>query len=87
MNAFRLAMSVERPIRAYTDVVRALRTPQHAMTNPVRVGYVCNDNTDTVHADACAAAEKLRDEGMTVEAQVCMFDSRYVCEWYFQSNT
>jgi len=87
MDAFRLAMSVERPIRAYTDVVRALRTPQNALTNPVRVGYVCNDNNDTVHVEACAAAEKLRDEGMTVEAQVCMFDSRYVCEWYFQSNT
>lgn len=86
MDAFKTAMSVERPIRAYTDVVRPLRVPQNALKNPVRVGYICRDNADDVHAGACAAAEKLREEGLTVEAQVCAFDSRYVCEWYFEPH-
>ena len=88
MDAFRLAMSVERPIRAYTDQVRMLRVPVCALKNPVRMTYICSDNADEVHRGACEVAQKLRDEGMTVEAQVCAFDSRYVCEWYFeQCNT
>ena len=49
MDAFKTAMSVERPIRAYTDVVRPLRVPQNALKNPVRVGYICRDNADDVH--------------------------------------
>jgi len=83
MNAFRQALSVERPIRAYTDIVRPLRIPRNMISNPVRVGYVCRDNADNIHVQACEAATKLRDEGIMVEAQISTFDSRYVCEWYF----
>ena len=86
MNAFRQALSVERPIRAYTDIVNTLRAPRNVLQNPIRVGYVCNDNADNIHKHACETAEKLRDEGITVEAQISTFDSRYVCEWYFQQN-
>ena len=85
MQALRRAMSLERPIRAYTDQVRVLRVPKRVGRNFVRVGYTCSDDADEVHQQACAVAARFRSKGLRVEAQVARFDNRYVCEWYFNT--
>lgn len=83
VRAMRLVMSLERPIRAYTDLVETLRPPSGALKARVRASYTCRGDDDPAHQAASAAARKLRDAGVRVDAQVARFDGRYVCEWLF----
>jgi hypothetical protein len=85
IRAMRLVMSLERPIRAYTDLVETLRPPSGALQARVRASYTCRGDDDPAHQAAAAAARKLRDAGVRVDAQVARFDGRYVCEWLFNT--
>lgn len=83
IDAMKLVMSIERPVRAYDDLVRILRKPVHAIQDAVRVGYTCKGNEDDVHKKACELAAEYRDKGCLVDAQVCYYNQNYVLEWYF----
>jgi len=84
MDAMRLVMSIERPVRAYDDMVTVLHKPLNALKDAIRVGYTCKEHQDEVHLKACQVAEEYRDSGCLVDAQVSLYNQNYVIEWYFK---
>lgn len=84
IDAMKLAMAIERPIKAYTDVVNIIRPPKLGLQNAVRVGYKCKEHADDIHTKACDIAREYRDKGYAVDAQVAYYNAHYILEWYIR---